>query len=160
MPTNTYTALATVTLGGSDSEIVFSSIPATYRDLILIAAGATSSSNTQIQMRFNSDSGSNYPYVQMYGEGGGAGSDTNTLTAVRAIMGGTSGAGVAVFQIMDYSATDKHKTVLNRENNLGISWTGARASRWANTAAITSISLIPVSGSFASGTYSLYGVIA
>jgi hypothetical protein len=157
--TNTYTPLATVTLGGSDAEIIFSSIPATYRDLILVANGFTSS-NFQFQTRFNSDGGSNYPYVQMYAAPT-QGSDSGTLTAVRAVFGGSGYAEVAVLQIMDYSATDKHKTVLARENAIANSWVGARTTRWANTNAIDTISLTPVAGTFSIGsTFSLYGVIA
>jgi hypothetical protein len=60
---------------------------------------------------------------------------------------------------MDYAATDKHKTVLTRNN---VSGTGveAQAARWANTAAITSVTVITSSGAgFATGTViSLYGV--
>ena len=157
MPTNTYTPLATLTLTGTDSEIIFASIPSTYRDLILVVNGFTSS-NFQFQTRFNGDSGSNYPYVQMYAAPG-SGSDSGTLSHVRAVFGGSGYAEVATLQIMDYSATDKQKTVLARENAIANSWVGARASRWANTAAINSISLTPVSGTFSIGsTFSLYGI--
>ena len=44
MPTPTYTPLATVTLGTSAASVTFSSIPATYRDLILIFDGTGSGS--------------------------------------------------------------------------------------------------------------------
>ena len=159
MPTNTYTPLATLTLTSTDSEIIFASIPATYRDLILVVNGFTSS-NFQFQARFNSDSGSNYPYVQMYAAPT-QGSDTGTLTHVRAVFGGSGYPEVAILQIMDYSVTDKHKMVLAKENALANSWTGARTTRWANTNAINTISLTPVAGTFSIGsTFSLFGVIA
>jgi hypothetical protein len=63
---------------------------------------------------------------------------------------------------MDYSATNKHKTVLVRADNAN-SITMAHAARWANTSAITSIVLTSFegAGNFAIGsTFSLYGVIA
>jgi hypothetical protein len=61
---------------------------------------------------------------------------------------------------MDYSATDKHKTVLVRSNaaSTGVE---AIAQRWASTAAITSILVFPSTGSWAAGgTFSLYGIVA
>lgn len=157
MPTNTYTALATITLASTDTEIVFASIPATYRDLVLVA-NAFTSSNFQMQTRFNSDSGSNYPYVQMYAAPT-QGSDSGTLTHVRSVFGGSGYPEVAILQIMDYSATDKHKTVLARENAIANSWVGARTTRWANNAAIYQINITPVAGTFSIGsTFSLYGI--
>jgi hypothetical protein len=62
---------------------------------------------------------------------------------------------------MDYSATDKHKTVLARHNN-SAGEVSMSAGRWASNTAINSISLkVLPSGSFNSGaTFSLYGVIA
>jgi hypothetical protein len=63
---------------------------------------------------------------------------------------------------MDYSATDKHKTVLSR-NNVAGGGVDAFANRWANTAAITSVEVrVSTGGQFFATptTLSLYGVIA
>ena len=156
--TTAWVPLATITLSSSAASVTFGSIPSGYRDLVLTITGATTSSDTVIKMNFNNDTADVYAYVQMYGETSGAGSDSNTLENIFAIMGGTGSIGTVVFNIMDYSATDKHKTVLARENNLGISWTGARTTRWPSTAAINEIDLTPRSGSFATGcVVSLYG---
>jgi hypothetical protein len=166
MPTPTYTALATVTLGGTASSVTFSSIPATYRDLILVtsAKNASTTDTDNLNIRFNGDTGSNYSYVQMFGIGsdsGGTGSGTETNLRALLFSGSTKtyfANGVA--QIMDYSATDKHKTVISRRDSVD-DYTVAVAGRWANTAAITSVVLTPVSGSLASGsTFNLFGVIA
>jgi hypothetical protein len=160
-PVETYIALAEIELASTASSVTLTGFSQDYRDLVLVVNGATSTSNTSIKMQFNGDTASSYSYVQMYGETGGDGSDTNTLGDIRAIMGGTSGAGMVTYNIMDFSASDKHTTVLARENNLGISWTGARASRWANTDPVTAITLTPVSGNFASATtFRLFGIEA
>jgi hypothetical protein len=161
MPQPTYTALATVTLGSSASSVTFSSIPATYRDLIFISDGAASSS-TNIAVRFNSDTGNNYNYVAMFGGSGGASSyaESNQNSFTQLSLSTSISNNIA--QIMDYSATDKHKTLLVRGNGDSGYVTGV-AGRWANTAAITSISLAPTIGgaTFNTGTvFSLYGVIA
>jgi hypothetical protein len=163
MPTPTYTALATRTLTGTASSVVFSTIPATYRDLILVCSGT--SSNTAINsifVRFNSDAGSNYPFVQMYGTAAGAGSNTSTTTGAIAGLTISSSVNTNITQIMDYSATDKHKTTLSRQNSMGDSYVRASASRWTNTAAITSITcFIDTGANFNSGsTFSLYGIVA
>jgi hypothetical protein len=160
MPTPTYVSLATITLGSADSEIVFSSIPATYRDLILIiAARSTDSSNSNLTVRYNSDTGSNYSWVRA-GSDGSPFSDSATNTYLPVGLGTTSEAnGIAIFQIMDYSATDKHKTNLLRDNRGNISYLGMRAGRWANTAAINTITINALAGSIASGAIvSLYGI--
>jgi hypothetical protein len=168
MPTPTYTPLATVTLGSAVSSVSFSAIPASYRDLILVHsakhsfAGAVSVRDNGI--RFNSDSGSNYPRVTMW-SGSGAYSETATETDIALLYGMASAPYQAgIVQIMDYSATDKHKTVLYRtgsgsDSNYGVY---AQASRWANTAAITSLSITPNPSYtiLAGSTFSLYGVIA
>jgi hypothetical protein len=165
MPTNTYTPLATVTLGGSDSEIVFSSIPATYRDLILVINGKASVPGADSAvMRFNSDTGSNYSNVRMVGTGSSATSYADTAAfAYIGIPTNSSTAFSIITQIMDYSATDKHKTLLSRHGQAD-GWVTAHAGRWANTTAITSVSVLVPTGStwtYQTGmTMSLYGVIA
>ncbi len=163
MPTNTYTPLATITLTGTDSEIVFSSIPATYRDLILIISAKNSVTPTNIYVRFNSDTGSNYSVVFMKGNGSstssGGGSDVYIPIGVAYATAGNFD--LTTLQIMDYSATDKHKTALSRTGNSYGEGTVARAGRWANTAAINRIALTLDSNAFDIGSsFSLYGVIA
>jgi hypothetical protein len=165
VPTPTYTALATVTLASAASSVVFSNIPATYRDLILVyngtvAAGATTG------IRFNGDTGSNYNQVQMYGVGSGSGTSTSgsNETALNVGYPGTSRTQIIV-QIMDYSATDKHKTTLSRSDNSAVVL-AALAGRWASTSAITSITFRNNDGEsglynyLAGSTFSLYGIVA
>ena len=156
MPTPTYTPLATVTLAGTASSVTFSSIPATYRDLILVT-NATAGNNAFI--RYNGDSGANYTGVRIYGSGSSAASDTSDVNTIN--TGDLINNQVAIVQIMDYSATDKHKTSLTRITN-PTAFVGANAFRWANTAAITSVGLHPAGvNTFAIGsTFNLYGVIA
>jgi hypothetical protein len=158
MPTPTYTPLATVTLASATATVTFSSIPATYRDLIFIFNGVGSASGYGF-FRFNGDTGNNYNYVFMYGDvtpvSSGA---SNTIGFFGNIE--PSLLNPTVSNIMDYSATDKHKTYLSRNDRVpGI--VIATAGRWANTAAITSMSVNKNGGNFQSGsTFSLYGVIS
>ena len=158
MPTPTYTALATVTLGSAASSVTFSSIPATYRDLIFTWEGTNTGGGPGL--RFNGDTGSNYSYVIMRGP---TFSEAGTLSfGLVYYIGYTSGnRGMATCQIMDYAATDKHKTVLVRHGGNNVGEVNANADRWANTAAITSMTVVNPSGNFNSGsTFNLFGVIA
>ena len=162
MPTPTYTPLATITLGSSASSVSFSSIPATYRDLILIIDGTTTSGGDggQIYGRFNGDTGSNYNFVELQGGSSPASfSGTGTFFIAGFLL--NSSRGNIILQFMDYSATYKQKTSLVKANASGFG-PQAFAHRWANTAAITSVSFTHQTGaSFSSGTtFNLFGVIS
>lgn len=156
MPTNTYTALANVTLGGTDNEIIFSSIPATYRDLIVVVNGKTTS-GVALYMRLNNDSTSaNYPRVGMAGYGSTAASFSGTEPGVQASFG--TNQNIWTLQIMDYSATDKHKTILSRLGK-DTEEVNAIATRWASNTAINEVRFITASSTFEAGTtFSLYGI--
>jgi hypothetical protein len=158
MATPTYTALATLTASGGETSVTFSSIPATYRDLILVWNG-TASGNQTVLVRFNSDSGSNYSYVYAYGDGSSKASGSGTGTSITQNYLFTNPT-VSILQIMDYSATDKHKTVISRWNTAQNALQ-MNAERWANTAAITTVECSLGAGSINSGTtFSLYGIEA
>ena len=161
--TPTYVLLNQITLAASASSVTFSNIPQTFGDLVLIMEHTTSVAANKL-VRFNGDGGSNYPWVYMGGNGTSAISGTNTSTSllVEALAAGsTTERLLTIVNIMDYSATDKHKTALTR-NGRASQGTDAIACRWANTAAITSISIeLNNSASFPSAsTFSLYGVFA
>lgn len=161
---NAMVALATTTLGSAASSVTFGSIPATYRDLRLVSlvpslSGAPLASGAWI--RFNSDSGANYNTVYAYGNGSATGSGTEVSVSTLFWGAFPAAGGMANLDILDYSATDKHKSVLGRaDGNGGSTW--MHAGRWASTSAITSILLeAPDTGTktFAAGsTFSLYGI--
>lgn len=161
MATPTYTPLANVTLGSSASSVTFSSISQAYRDLIIVFTGGDSSGAETGQIRINADTGGNYSGVRMKGDGSSTASYSwsNVTGLYYGIIDGTTGN--SIIQIMDYSATDKHKTVLTRTNVVAQE-TSANAWRWANTAAITSISFSTYStyNYLAGSTFALYGVVA
>ena len=163
MPTPTYDLIASNVLSSSASSVTFSSIPATYRDLVLVIEATRLSGTDFAYLRFNGDTGANYSNVAMTGDGStdysqsGSGSDQGRF----AILGNTS-KNLAIISIMDYSATDKHKTFLTRSND-GATANGVWAfvSRWANTAAINSIVIDEGTSSFTSGsTFYLYGIVS
>jgi hypothetical protein len=165
MPTPTYTPLANITLGSAASSITFGSIPATYRDLIIVFVG-TASATSEGRMRLNGDTGTNYSYQYMNGNGstatGNAVSGNNFLRTGTNARATTTSALQMNINIMDYSATNKHKTTINRADAT-VSGTGAEAvaGRWANTAAVTSVTIFTSTGNWSIGTtVALYGIVA
>jgi hypothetical protein len=159
-----YTALANVTLGSTAATVTFSSISSSFRDLVLIVNGTINTASSGITFRLNGDTSSSYSVVDMYGDGSttGSGSGTGTRGYLN-YFNFTNSQSVWVANFMDYSATDKHTTVLSRANNSS-SGTEALACRWANTSAVTSIEVTAfVGGSYvfnAGSTFALYGVSA
>lgn len=150
------TAIATITLQQASSAVTFSGIPNTYRDLILtIDGGASSAQSANLYLNADTNTAS-YPRVTMYGDGASAVSGATSNPRILDI--GTS-ASILISSIFDYSATDKHKTVLVRSNTSGL--VAASAMRWANLTAVNQISAVAHTGTFNSGTsFSLYGRIA
>jgi hypothetical protein len=163
MPTGTYIALADLTLSTGDSSITFSSIPASYRDLVLIVSG-TSTGGGFFAMRLNS-SATGYSRVAMAGNGSTTISYTAGSTEFidTGFAIGANNSFVHIANFMDYSATDKHKTVLVRGNtpqNTANQPIAAGAFRWANTNAVTSIEVF-MGNTFNSGTtFTLYGIVS
>lgn len=162
MPTPTYTPLANLTLASTTATITFSSIPATYRDLVIVVNGTVTVAAAQPTIRFNSDAGSNYSQVYMAGNGTSTSAGSATLTwGARSVNFSTTNRGSIIYNIFDYAETNKHKSFLSRGNEAG-SDVIATTLRWANPSAITSIALAPETGSsWASGcTFALYGIAA
>jgi len=154
----TYTPIATQTLGSSASSVTFTSIPATYTDLIIVLAG-TSSANISYKLQFNGDTGSNYSNTFLYGDGSSAISGRSSSQTSIGGMGRTgTSQGNGVIQVMNYSNTTTNKTTIGRgslASQLVISTVGL----WRSTSAITSINLAPESGTIDAGsTFSLYGI--
>jgi hypothetical protein len=165
MALQSLTALANITLQGASSEVIFSNIPSTYRDLIIVATSTTTvTSSGFATVRFNSDSGNNYSEVWMQSVSAPAGLNSGSFSNGTEIgFGGEFGQNI--FQVMDYSATNKHKTVIHKWQTPTTTTSGSilqiRSSRWANMAAITTLRLGTSAGSYATGTtFSLYGRIS
>jgi len=156
MPTYTYTPLATITLTSAVPSVTFGSIPGTYADLILICSLSTGSSNARA--RLNNDSGASYTRQQLLVSGnspsGIAATNDSSILVCRG-NGGTS-----KINFMDYSSTNKHKTVLRR-TDLGNAIADIASITWPNTSAVNNILIFGDGGNLEAGsTISLYGVIA
>lgn len=155
----TYDLLDSTTLTSSASSVTFSSISQGYRDLVLVATGTTSTA-TYRAVQLNGDTGSNYSYVNAAGDGSATNSYAGTTTRVFWDFYQASSTSViaqAQIQILDYSATDKHKPILVRNGGADES-VEMRAVRWANTSAVTSLSFLASGNYNAGSTFYLYGI--
>ena len=162
MPTPTYIPLQTITLASAASSVTFASIPQTYRDLVLVVAG---SSIPLYYLRVNEDSGSNYNAIGMKARSNGVFSYTDSNFPQIYVNGNPGGWLDSQIQLLDYSATDKQKSMIIRNGNydgiLSSITAVAIAARWANTNAVTSILVSTNSSTFAVGaTFSLYAIEA
>ena len=158
MATPTYTLIDSTTLGSSASSVTFTGISATGKgDLVLVCDFVCSTAN-RINGNLNGDTGSNYSGVSMENDGGTTVSDLRTGAYFYAAAGRTTQA-TTIIQIMNYANTTQHKTILNRID-ASVDYTAGMASRWANTAAVTSIALSTTNGTFSSGTFYLYQIVS
>lgn len=158
MPT-AITPLANITLSGSAQTVTFSSITAGYRDLYIVLQGSTTTAQN-VFVKFNSDATTtNYSAVTMSGDGSSTTSKTVNSNYLNYWTNWDTAQNNLLLHVLDFSATDKHKSYLSRNNSTGVG-VEALAGRWANTAAITSVAISAFTN-FATGTsFSLFGVSA
>lgn len=165
----TYEPIASMTLSATTSIPVFTSIPQTFTDLVLVASGQAAVTGDDFAvMYFNNDGASNYNVTQLYTTNGtsAASSRSGSTTGIFSIPlnAASSGTyGIASVHIMNYSNTTTFKSVISRDDTLrsGLN-TGIGAGLWRSTAAITSIYLRTINGyGWAAGsTLTLYGIKA
>ena len=160
----TYTPLATTTLGSAQSTFTFSSIAGTYTDLIIIING-NGASTQSYQLQFNGEvTGTNYSLTYLLGNGSAASSGRQSNQAYMNAIGrqGTgSEFGTSIIQLQNYANTSVYKTVIAR-GGVASALTIATVGLWRNTAAISTILIIPESGGNinAGSTFTLYGIVA
>ena len=167
MATSTYIALANYTVTGSaKADVTFSSIPATYRDLVLVAGSIdpTNSGRTMF-VQLNGDNSSTYVWVNAAGYSTSSKSSATGSTTQGMLLGPvnvglpTDNPSTIIFNLMDYSATDKHKTGLARHNSTNE--VEMIASRWPSTNAVTSMRIYMSVGDIdLNTTFALYGIVS
>ena len=166
--TGAYESISTVTVGsGGSSTITFSSIPSTYTHLQLRVIGSVSTDGNMTMRLGNGsvDSGSNYSWHQLYGTGSatGAVAGANATQMYFASMTNTANIfGVSVIDILDYTNTNKYKTVrgLDGYDANGSGVVDLASGSWRNTAAVTTIELRCPANFNQYSHFALYGIKA
>lgn len=164
---NTYSQIASTTLGSAASSVTFSSIPATYTDLVLVMSifPETSGGAPYIRATVNSDTASNYSFTYLLGNGTAASS--GRATSVTGLLGSpTIGSSTTIpTQVMmnfqNYSNATTYKTVLTRNSDQNSGVVTAYVSLWRSTSAISSINIAGTTANYGTGsTFNLYGITA
>jgi len=170
--TSSYDSIATVNVGsGGASSVSFTSIPSTYKHLQIRLIGKSDRSTnalSSIGLQFNSDgTGTNYDIHEMYGTGSAAasayGANSNAYDRISGNTGATNIFGAMIFDILDYTNTNKYKTVrmLGGVDFNGSGEVDFMSGLWLNTSAITRIDFLPSYQSTQFQQYSsfaLYGI--
>ena len=165
----TFIQIATTTVGsGGAADITFSSIPATYTDLLLLTSIRTNRTGTEedsVNLEFNGV-GTAYTRRNLRGNGASAsslsGSDLLFLLNQNADGSTASTFSNASIYIPNYAGSTNKSVSVDAvsENNATTAWANLSANLWSNTAAITSIKLTPnVGPNFMQySTATLYGI--
>jgi hypothetical protein len=163
---STYDKIEAKTLGSATNSVTFTSIPATYTDLVIaMSVGATSGSGTGFGLRFNSDTGANYSDTRIDGDGSTAtsarGTSQSRILQYSAVLPEASSTyGTFITNVFNYANTTTYKTTLTRSNNAAAAVQGL-VGLWRNTSAINSLTFITFAGNFSIGsTFTLYGIKA
>lgn len=133
-----YTLISSATISSQTASYAFTSIPGTYRDLLVVVKGIGSGT---FRFQYNSNS-SDYAFQIM--ENGGTTAQASWFSSQSQANCGQIGPSnryfQSIIQTFDYAQTNKHKVYLCRSN----SYTGVMAvsGRWGNTAAVTTFTLL------------------
>lgn len=141
-----------------------------YRDIEIVLRGRGTNASTfiNIMAQFNSDSGSNYDYGENHNFSTSV-AGTQGVAVTSAYLGYFPGStapadasSIVTTRISDHKGTTFHKSVIGQSGTIiSTSLVGSQISfsRWRSTAAITSVTVFPDAGSFATGTViSIYGI--
>jgi hypothetical protein len=167
----TYTLISSNVLSSSASSVTFSSIPGTYTDLVLRISARTGRTDPDpMRITFNSDSptsGTTYSDTYLNGTStvatSGRNSSTSTVFNVRApgvnYTANTFSSNEVYIPNYTVSANKPFSSFSAVENNDATVWDiYGGANLYRNTAAITSITLTPVSSFVSGSSFYLYGI--
>jgi hypothetical protein len=163
---NTYTLIASTSLSSAQANIDFSSIPATYTDLLLKACVRGSDASVQnFVIKFNN---STTNHTLRYLEGNGASASSGTSPGTFSFIGAVPGTGVTAstfnnveVYIPNYAGSNNKSFSVDavEENNATTAYADLVAGLWSNTAAINQITIYAAAGNLAQySTAYLYGV--
>jgi len=159
MATPTYDLLESVTLETAASSVTFSSIDGSYGDLVIVADWGFDGEG-DLDIRLNSDT-SNHSFVTMAnttsGRASATGENGNYIPASYHASADSGTYPSAIINFLDYSATDKNKSVLVRSGNLA-SGIEAMSGTYASTSAVTTIMLFSSPNMIIGSTFNLYGI--
>lgn len=167
---NTYKAIASTVLTGTQNNIDFTAIPATYNDLLLVVSGRSSGAGTSqslyISCNYATTGYASTTFRALEGDGQATAATSNTFANQGAIPGSGSTSntfGSAEFYLSNYSGSQRKPiySVAVNEGNASPITTQMRftAANLNDTNAIATIRVVDSGGGFVSGSrFDLYGI--
>lgn len=159
-----YDSLATVTLSGNLSSVVFAGIPTGYKHLQLRSLTFGSNIDENLKLQFNEDTSSSYSRHSLNSDN--TSTPLSYATAPESYIGiggvgSTTQAYLSINDILDYSNVTKFKTVksVNGSDRNGTGYVSLMSGNWRNTSVINTITISPTVGTLAQySSFALYGV--
>ena len=167
-----YESIQTVNVTSNTATISFTSIPSTFKHLQIRAiakATRTSSGQTTFRYQFNSDTATNYSYHRLFGDGASVVSDGGPNQNYGYLYFGANtndtanSFGASVWDILDYTNTNKAKTIRyigGVSNNNTTGGVSMGSSAWFGTSAVNRIDISTDGGwNFLQySSFALYGI--
>jgi len=163
----TYVPINNTTLSSSTNVVTFSSIPATYTDLVLVCRmAATSPAANAFKLDFNSGAaGSVHSQTNLRSDGSTTGSsrEQNEANARFLTSVNPGPSGTEYIHILNYSNTNTYKNIVSLGGDVGYG-VEINNNSWRSYSAISSISIFfssPTGNAMLSGSqFTLYGIKA
>lgn len=170
-----YDLIQSEILTGSQASVTFdvTGLGSTYQHLQLRmtlkdGGSATSSSNTRVGLRFNADTAGNYATHTLFGRGSSVASAAVAPTGAMWISTDSIGTSAtansflgAVVDVLDPFETTKYTTMRSLAGlTAAYYYIGLNSGVWMNTAALTSLTILPIDTSNFTqySRFSLYGL--
>lgn len=164
-PEGAYDALSYILVpSGGVSQVQFGNIPTGYKHLEIRALTFSSSIDQNLRMQFNADASSNYSRHSLNSNNTSTPLAYATAPESYIAIGGTGDTTygyASINTILDYSSTQKNKTVrsINGSDRNGSGYVSIHSGLWINTSPITSITISSTTGTITqNSSYALYGV--
>ena len=166
MPTSTYDLIASVSLNAS--SVTVSSIPNTYKDLIIVMKAQLAAGSEELRVRFNGDTAGNYKLGTIGSRWSGGSTiwfnQSNSYSAIQTIQTQNSGyPATLILHVYDYATSSKIKAfqavaTSNRSENNSVGHIEHMVGAWNNTNAITSVTFAPFGTPNSISIGSIYGI--
>lgn len=160
---STYKLISSVTVGsGGAATMEFTSIPATYTDLVLKVSPRISSTNSTTYIDYNSST-SNQVWKRIYNSSGSVGNDNGSRQLMYSVTSDYTAStfGNTEIYIPNYASSNNKTSLVDtvQENNSATNGQALIGNMWSDSAAITAIRIVPFSGTFNQySTAYLYGI--
>jgi hypothetical protein len=164
---NTYTLIASNTLGSSAASVTFSAIPSTYTDLVVrLSLNNNSGSVDRFYLIINNDTGNNYSLTRLVGDGSVATSTRQSGVAFmylgfNTVPSYTNIFGSSEIYIPNYATAAVHPvgSISVGERNASEAFIVPTAGLYNSATAITQLEIKSPIYSFTTGSsFYLYGI--